>query len=362
MRGSVEESFSIRDAIREAPVNTRCLVLTSGRAADGPYGIDRLSQFGYDLIEVEPARTRVHRKLRDVVEHRSGRPMDKTLRSVRKAWRSDLVLAFLEKEALSASWAKRRGMMPYAGRPLVMIACWLADELQRMSPAQRTAVVTSYSGVDLILVLSRNQVEILVEAGFDAARIEAVSFGYNPDQFPVAAFEDRHGIVSVGADRGRDFSTLLQAVEGSDLQLHLYTDEGHLNGGELPAEVVFHGRVPFGRYQEVLATASIVAIPTHVMAYPSGQTVALEAAGTGACLVLTDTPAMREYFDDESAVFVSPGDTDGWRRALTELASDAEKRRRLGRNAAALVGAHFTYTDMWSQVDEAIRRRGWAGQ
>ena len=76
--------------------------------------------------------------------------------------------------------------------------------------------------------------------------------------------------------------------------------------------------------------------------------MALEAAGTGACLVLTDTPAMREYFDDESAVFVSPGDTDGWRRALTELTSDAEKRRRLGRNAAALVGTHFTYTDMWS--------------
>lgn len=67
----------------------------------------------------------------------------------------------------------------------------------------------------------------------------------------------------------------------SDLQLHLYTDEGHLNGGELPAEVVFHGRVPFGRYHEVLATASIVAIPTHVMAYPSGQTVALEAARQG---------------------------------------------------------------------------------
>ncbi|RKX00390.1 hypothetical protein D9C01_12660, partial [Corynebacterium diphtheriae] len=82
--------------------------------------------------------------------------MDKTLRSVRKAWHSDLVLAFLEKEALSASWAKRRGMMPYAGRPLVMIACWLADELQRMPPAPADSCshfVTA--GWDLILVLSR---------------------------------------------------------------------------------------------------------------------------------------------------------------------------------------------------------------
>ena len=343
-------------------MNTRCLVLTSGRAADGPYGIDQLGQFGYDLVEVEPARAPVHRKLRDVVEHRSGRPMDKTLRSVRKAWQADLVLAFLEKEALAASWAKRRGVVPYVRRPLIMIACWLADELQRMSPAQRAAVVTSYSGVDLIIVLSQNQVEILVEAGFDAARVEAVSFGYNPDQFPVASFEERRGIVSVGADRGRDFPTLLEAVKGSDLRLHLYTDEGHLNRAALPAEVVFHGRVPFERYQEVIASASIVAIPTHVMAYPSGQTVALEAAGTGACLILTDTPAMREYFTDETAVFVPPGDADGWRTALTELTSDAEARRRLGRNAAAMVADHFTYADMWRQVDEAIRRRGWSAQ
>ncbi|MEV8496641.1 glycosyltransferase family 4 protein [Micrococcus luteus] len=337
MRGSVEESFSIRDAIREAPVYTRCLVLTSGRAADGPYGIDRLSQFGYDLMEVEPARTRVHRKLRDVVEHRSGRPMDKTLRSVRKAWRSDLVLAFLEKEALSASWAKRRGMMPYAGRPLVMIACWLADELQRMSPAQRTAVVTSYSGVDLILVLSRNQVEILVEAGFDAARIEAVTFGYDPGQFPVSNDARRYGIVSVGADRGRDFGTLIAAMNGSGLSLDLYTGGGHVQRETLPPEVKFHGRVPFAEYRQLMATASVVTIPTHVQAYPTGQTVALEAAGTGACLVLTDTPAMREYFTDETAVFVQPGDVEGWRDALTTLDADPVRRRQLGRNAAALV-------------------------
>ncbi|MEV7101533.1 glycosyltransferase family 4 protein [Micrococcus luteus] len=341
-------------------MNTRCLVLTSGQAADGPYGIDQLCQFGYDLVEVGPAGNRVHRKIRDVVEHRSGRPVDKAVRSIWKAWRSDLVLAFLEKEALAASWAKRRGIAPYAGRPLVMIACWLADELQRMPPAQRTDVVAAYSGVDLIIVLSRNQVEILVEAGFDRKRVESVNFGYNPGQFPVASFENRQGIVSVGVDRGRDFPTLVESVRGSGLKLHMYTGDGYLDGAEPPSEVVFHGRVPFERYREVVASAAVVAIPTHVMAYPSGQTVALEAAGTGACLVLTDTPAMREYFTDDTAVFVRPGDVHGWKRVLTELSTDPERRRRLGDNAATLATENFTYTHMWEQVDGAIRRRGWA--
>lgn len=341
-------------------MNTRCLVLTSGRAADGPYGIDKLRQFGYELTEVEQARTRVHRKVRDLVEHRSGRPMDKTVRSMRKAWQSDVVLAFLEKEALSASWAKQRGIPPYARKPLVMIACWLADELQSMTPAERAATVRRYDGVDLVLVLSRNQVDLLVEAGFPRDKVEAVSFGYDPGQFPLAPFPERRGIVSVGIDRGRDFPTLIEAVRGSHLELHLYTGEGQLQGMAPGPEVVFHGRVPFTEYRRVVASASIVAIPTHVMAYPSGQTVALEAAGTGACLVLTDTPAMREYFTDETAVFVRPGDVDGWRQTLTDLAADSERRHGLGSRAATRARDHFTYTAMWRQVDEILRLRGWA--
>lgn len=341
-------------------MNTRCLVLTSGRAADGPYGIDKLRQFGYDLTDVEPARHRVHRKVRDVVEHRSGRPMDKTIRSVRKAWQADLVLAFLEKEALSASWAKRRGLAPYARKPLVMIACWLADELQSMTAAERAATVALYDGVDLILVFSRNQIELLVEAGFRREKVEAVSFGYDPGQFPVAPFESRDGIVSVGADRGRDFATLVEAMRGSELELHLYTGEGHLRGVTPGPEVVFHGRVPFSEYRRIVASASVVAIPTHVMAYPSGQTVALEAAGTGACLVLTDTPAMREYFTDETAAFVRPGDLAGWRQTLEDLASDTKRRQGLGSRAASFARERFTYTEMWRQVDEILRCRGWA--
>ncbi|MCG7421548.1 hypothetical protein MHY29_01610 [Micrococcus sp. ACRRV] len=215
-------------------MNTRCLVLTSGRAADGPYGVDRLARFGYDLAEVVSASNRVHRKLRDVMEHRSSLPIDKTVRSAWKASRADFVLAFLVREALSESWAKRRGLWPYAGRPLVMIACWLADEILSMPPVERNAAIERYSGVDLILVFSRNQVEILVEAGFERARVEAVTFGYDPGQFPPSDEDHRSGIVAVGADRRRDFGTLILAMRGSGLALDLYTGEAHVQHETFP--------------------------------------------------------------------------------------------------------------------------------
>lgn len=339
---------------------TRCLVLTGGLASSGPYGIDKLhTDLGYELIEVAPATTRLHRKIRDVVEHRSGRPIDKTLRSLRKAASADIVLAFLEKQALAASWAKAHGLPPYAGRPLVMLSCWLADELRNLPRDDRAAVVGQYRGVDLTLVWSTNQIDILVDAGFPAEGVEAINFGFAPELFPAADPAARTGIVAVGSDRGRDYPTLFEAVRGTGIRVDVYAGEGNIQGARLPDEVNFRGRVPFDEYRDVVSGAGVVAIPTRELAYPTGQTVALEAGATGACLVLTDTPAMREYFSDETAVMVPPGDVAGWREALRELERDPGRLASLGARARAHVRSQFTYLQMWEQVDGLIRARDW---
>lgn len=335
------------------------LVLTGGLARVGPYGIDKMRDLGYELLEVEPAGSRAHRKVRDVVEHRLGQPVDKTVRSLRLAARADVVLAFLEKEALSAAWAKRRGVRPYAGKPLVMLACWLADELRRMGRDERDAVVRRYRGVDLTMVWSSNQVDVLEDAGFPAGSVVAIPFGYAPGLFPAADPDSRAGVVSVGSDRGRDYPTLLEAARGTGIRIDLYAGPGNVNGADLPDEVTFHGRVPYARYRQIVSTASVVVVPTHELAYPTGQTVALEAAGTGACLILTDTPAMREYFTDATAIMVRPGDVAGWRDALRLVDADPELRRDLGERAGEHVRSGFTYLQMWQQVDALLRQRGW---
>ena len=50
---------------------------------------------------------------------------------------------------------------------------------------------------------------------------------------------------------------------------------------------------------------------------PFGLAV-VEAAISGAALVLADIPTFRELWSD-AALFVSPDDSNGWSRALTEL-------------------------------------------
>jgi glycosyltransferase involved in cell wall biosynthesis len=69
---------------------------------------------------------------------------------------------------------------------------------------------------------------------------------------------------------------------------------------------------------------------------PFGLAV-VEAAITGAVLVLADIPTFRELWS-EAALFVSPDDSTGWSRALTDLAGDSVLRERLSAKAQARAG------------------------
>lgn len=61
----------------------------SGKASDGPYGVDQLERCGIRLTEVSTARTRIHRKIADVLHHRSGAPIDKAVRPAGRALAQD---------------------------------------------------------------------------------------------------------------------------------------------------------------------------------------------------------------------------------------------------------------------------------
>ena len=339
---------------------TRVLVVSDARAAAGPYGINNLRELGYELVQAPPARSPAHRKLRDVIEHRTHFPSEQALRSVLRARKADLVLAFLESHAQVPSVARARRIPPYSLRPLAMIACWLADDLRRLPAGERLALARRYRGVDLTMVFSANQIDVLVDAGFRGESVESIPFGFAPEQHAPATFGDRSSrIAAVGFDRGRDYRTLFDAVRGTDLDVDLYCKQGNIDGLELPSNVTFHGLVPYDDYRRIISTAGIVAVPTHRMEYPSGQTVALEAAATGACLALTATPALSEYFSPSTALMSPAGDADAWRQALVHASADRGRRETIGNTAALDVRARFTYRQMWEREDLLFRSRGW---
>lgn len=334
---------------------------TDGESSSaGQYGVERLAERGLTLLDARWPKGRIANKVADLVDHRSGIPISQPILSGDRAARADVVIALLERFALLPGILRNRHVWPYAGRPVVALACWLGEEVARASEAEGRRLVEKYAGVPLILTWSRNQVPLLEGAGRPPGSVAAVPFGISHRWFTPGDGERDIDVLAVGADAGRDYSTLGEAVRGSGLDLTLIAPPARVRGLELPPEVRFSPPVPATEYRDLLRRSKVVVVPTNDLAYPTGQTVALEAAACGAAVVVTGTEPMKEYLiDGRTARLVPVGDAEALRAALTEVLGDDGLRARLARDGRAAVVARFTTERMWDEVLNLLLERGW---
>ncbi|WP_210649283.1 glycosyltransferase [Nocardioides sp. SYSU D00065] len=324
-----------------------------------PYGVDALSEAGWTLAGSRRAVAPRWSRARDVVEHRAGFPVEQALRGAREARRSDVVLALLEQQGAAASVLRRAKVPPYASTPLVVWSCWLADDLRSADAERRRHLRRRFDGADLITHLSRHETEIFTDLGIGEERLFPVTYGVSHEYYVPGDGPRDVELLAVGQDRGRDYGTLFEAVRGTDLVLDVVCKPENLADLDVPANVRVHGVVPLPDYRRLLQRAQVVVVPTRDLAYPTGSSVALESAASGACVAVTGTRAMRDYFTDTvDSRLVGEGDVDGWRAVLTELREDAEQRRRLGEAARASVATRFNARHMWTELAAVVRERG----
>lgn len=332
---------------------TRLLLLGDPSPGDlharAPYGADVLSEFGFDVINPRRSTRGPIRKLWDVVEHRTGVLIEDTIKG--SFIRSDAVMGVLDNNARFSLCLHRAGIPPYRGRRIAALLCWAAEDMAHMDEADRAKNVDLLNSADILFVLSRNQVPILERFGVEQGKIVAVPFGVETDYFtPPEVGTQRSGIAAIGVDRGRDYHTLFRAVAGSGIAIDLYCGERNLDGLELPREVNWRGTVPRKEYREVLRRSAAVVVPTHELAYPTGQSVALEAAASGACVVTTSTVPMLEYFEpDVTALMSPPGDSEQLRRNLLSL-SDQEAREKIATRGLNRCRQQYTPQRMWGAI------------
>jgi glycosyltransferase involved in cell wall biosynthesis len=276
-------------------------------------------------------------------------------------------------ESEGHAYALWRGLNPWrAGRsaPLIIVACWLTDLLLKASPSRRRVYRWMYRHVDAIVVFSENQRELLAELlDRDPTTIHVVPFGIDteplleypsePSGSPANIPEggaDPVSILAVGRDLGRDWETFFEAVRGTGWRVEVITRPEVLDRLALPAEVTVTPTVDRSEYLRRLSRADVVAITTHEVAYPTGQTVLIEAMALGRPIVATATRALAEYFEDEeNALGVSPGDAVALREAIHRLMIDPELRGRLGDAARVRAASLGDAQVMWTAVAPVIR-------
>lgn len=325
-----------------------------------PYGVDALADdLGWTLHGASRAVDPRWGRVRDLVEHRAGFPVERVVRGAWEARRSDVVIALLERQGAAASLLRRAKVPPYGSTPLVIWSVWLAEEIRTADADHVRRLARRFAGADLITHMSRHETEIFQRIGIGPDRTHAVTFGVNVDHYTPGTEPRDLDLLAVGQDRGRDYATLFEAVRGTDIVLHLVCKPENVAGLDVPQNVRLLGTVPLAEYRRLLRRARVVAVPTHDLAYPTGQSVALEAAATGACVVVTGTAAMRDYVEDRvTGRLVDVADSSGWREVLTELGDDEGQRERLGAAARISAETRFNARLMWADVARATRDRG----
>ena len=238
--------------------------------------------------------------------------------------------------------------------------CWLSERLPDLPRWRLLLLRTVYRGVDGVLFYSPNQGALLHRyLGVPHHKLHAVRFGIDLHEFPVTGRARQPFALSVGRDRGRDWKTTFEAVRGTGIPLKVLCRPKELAGLEVPEEVQVLGYVARERYIELVQTCRVVLLLTHDLAYPTGQSVLLEAMAAETCCVVSQTAALQEYFGPGPTMLAAPvGDAAGARTQLLTAWDDDSLRTTIGRAAALDVRQRGSAQVMCAEMDAVLRIGG----
>jgi len=264
-----------------------------------------------------------------------------------------VTLAMFESSAHPLGLA--RDLVPPLRRaPLAVISCWLPEVLAAAGPARLRWYRRAYRHVDRLFYFSHNQRDLLADLlDLDDDRLAHLTFGVDVDELAstVPGGAEVGPILAPGRDRGRDWPTLFAAVDRAGVDCTVFCRPSELGEARVPDGVVVMGMVDRATYRRQLASSRAVVVATHVLGYPTGQTVLLEAMAAGKACIVTDTPALREYVEPGvTALTVPPHDPDALAEVLRAVDRGEVDTTRLGERARRAARERFDARGMWDDV------------
>jgi glycosyltransferase involved in cell wall biosynthesis len=182
---------------------------------------------------------------------------------------------------------------------------------------------------DAVLAPSRSYASLMSEVYGPIAGLQVVP---NASRVPLTEGPKRELVFAAGRwwDDGKNGGVLDAAAADIRWPVIMAGANRGPNGQYLPLNnVLHHGELAHGEAMKSMAEAAIVVSPS---IYEPFGLAALEAARSGAALVLADIPTYRELWND-AAVFFDPRKPHALAEAINTLAADLSLRRELGERA-----------------------------
>jgi glycosyltransferase involved in cell wall biosynthesis len=190
---------------------------------------------------------------------------------------------------------------------------------------------------DHCVVFSTNQLQLIRDSFGENVNVSFVPFCIDTEFFrPQPRSTDAAKFVwSCGLDAGRDFGVLLEASKGLDLLFRIKPGTPlRISATEFPNVIEEKGFLPTEEFRERYANASIVVVSTRNTPNASGITSLMESLAMGRPTIITDNPALRDYFPPEGASVIVPiGDSAALRRAILLLTENPSLAETMGQKA-----------------------------
>ena len=234
---------------------------------------------------------------------------------------ADVVWTHTESQYLAVaavlSWSRRRPK-------LLGQSVWLFDRWKTLTPLHRLLYRRLIRHVDVLTVHSSVNLAV-AQALFPDKRVVLVPFGIPSEQVtpPVARTGRPLRILSVGNDRHRDWTCLVEALDGlSDAVCVILSGTApHALTKGRPNLQIMQARTN-SEFFARLAEADVVCVPLKANGHASGITVIQEAVLAGVPVIATATGGLEVYFGADAVRYVPPGDPQALRDALQDIARD----------------------------------------
>jgi glycosyltransferase involved in cell wall biosynthesis len=207
--------------------------------------------------------------------------------------------------------------------------------------------------VDAIIVLGRNQVDYIRGRWPQAKLVRFVHHRVDTAYYAPQPAPPEGPILTVGDDIGRDFPTLLQAMEGLDARLVARTRKIE---GNHPRVRIVRERLSPDAYRALFTEARFVVLPLHHTVNASGVSSLLEAMAMGRAVIVSDSPGIRDYvLPGETALVVPANDPRALHAAIQRLLDDPALCERLGAAGRSFVVSHCSHAANLAGIAEVMR-------
>jgi glycosyltransferase involved in cell wall biosynthesis len=235
----------------------------------------------------------------------------------------------------------------------------------RISPAKKRPFFrVLHPQMDAILLYSSVQRQIgLKEIGIPEAKLHLIPFHADHRFYrPMPASQDAppRMICSAGLE-WRDYPTLIEAVRGMDVQVHLGAASPwskHRNETQdrhLPPNVSAR-RYEYSELRQLYADARFIVVPLYENDFQAGITTILEGMAMGRAVITTKTTGQVDVITaGVNGLYVSPGNVTGWHAAIERLLDVPDEAERLGANARRDIEDRMSLEKWVDRITDVIR-------